>query len=291
LSRLFSCVFAADRRSKRIATVFITATCLIAGSFLQGCLPGTSVSYGIKLPGDSAHCWGLMESQSRLSLNGSGVIRPFATSDALPPRLANAEYHRLDWKEENFEPQTDANLCWAATLSMAFRLGGYRYGQEVFLKANRDVCGGFGSTSASLNQMIHALGTVHYKKGEWITERGMFGTFSSAIEWFRSNPDGSRFVGGIYPFTHTNDLLVAMMVEKEPVVIGYLDGGSPHVVLVVGVHARVGGKQIGNNIIPDYFDARIDGVQIIDPQKTGKSIYMDYNYLVENSRFAFRLRA
>ena len=271
--------------------------------FVSGCdptrSPGTSYTREVTISGVNGQCARLVDSGSILSLNGSGVgkrlnlERKEGAGVFIEEPLPYDDI-KIGWNPKNFIAQDTPQLCWAATLAMAFKHSKADHKQEQFLQVIRDICGSTGTEGATLNQIVYALHYVHWKKTIWIADLGNVpsvgfshvrfpGTLPLMSWTLRNQSDGAGL--GIYPFTDTGSL-VDTVRAKLPVIVGFNSDGIQHVVLIVEVRARVGDK--GTYAFGD--SPRIDYVLYIDPLGDGTPTQMRYEDLQSKSFFAFALK-
>jgi hypothetical protein len=116
-------------------------------------------------------------------------------------------------------------------------------------------------------------------------------TLFTPVPWVVTQPNGGSHDGGVFPVMNTHDL-VSWASRKVPVVLGYVQGGRAHVVLVVGVTARLGGTLTsGNDLYPfGGGSTKIESVTVIDPAGDGEPISLDGDAMIRSIRFAFAVQ-
>lgn len=99
-------------------------------------------------------------------------MKPFVRSDRkLISENYQAPIHKRSLRDISryFVPQSDPNICWAASLETAFRYIGNQYKQEEFVSALKERCSAKLSKTASVNQMFFAATGRHLSDGgRWI---------------------------------------------------------------------------------------------------------------------------
>lgn len=304
----------------RISSVAITFGVAIAS--LCGCdEPGSTV--GLMVNGKAADCAGLVRSTSFFGKNGTGIRVHYSSanflskeetrSENIAASRKRAEYSapsedfEIGWDAGNFVAQSNPNICWAATLSMAFKHLDFHYTQEEFVQVNQDRCS---DKSATLPQIVHALTSVHLNEGIWYTDPPkqsgnpwpfspmtwggmpavpMIGTFQR-IGWKTTYRDGKPArEGAVVPLYNTSDVL-GFIANKMPVVVGYKVSGRRHVALLVGARARIGGLVLSDgslHVMPGNNSVRIETLSVVDPLGDGRPLTMLYDSILEKPEFVF----
>lgn len=210
----------------------------------------------------------------------------------------------------HFVPQSDPNICWAASLETTFKYVGKQYKQEEFVSALKEKCPAKLSNTASVNQMLFAVTDRHLSNdGRWMGEFSMenyadiglgklLRAFSqgphehrwikpiqtAAITWGDTRKTDGRLVskGKIKIIKSIAELILAIDANY-PVIAGLKQSQGGHTVVVSKIEFRPGGNLNADNVYELDHRAYLNYVYYLDPASGIRKKSGDY--FLENTAF------
>jgi hypothetical protein len=124
-----------------------------------------------ELPAGDERCFGAIDVEYRYA-------NPARTVTSTAPETA-----ALPWDDSYYVQQTHENNCYAATLSMAYRMFGEYYNPDSFSNAISNECFGTGHAPLTFSQILFAATKVDLPNGVWYIDApdSRFSQFFNAI--------------------------------------------------------------------------------------------------------------
>lgn len=202
--------------------------------------------------------------------------------------------------EQTFVQQSDPDLCWAATLQMAFRFYGYdEVDQEHFVGALENACPNRLGNRATLTEIMYAASAiVSDGTGIWpvFTGQGMRGEVGfPSLRSINIQPKNRGLAaGGLYPIGSLDEFLKHLF-DRTPVILGLGGDFEGHTVLVEAVTLKADledGLTVpldGSKLRRSAF-ATLEKIFIVDPQDGPEAIPVPADLVLRNMLFALAVK-